>query len=93
MMHAAALVLMLTMLLLLSSAASAQHNKTGQHAESSILQLKAPKPTEEQVGPDGRTILPLTLKLSAKREGDKAVGTATVTNPLNGTVQASCPLQ
>jgi hypothetical protein len=30
---------------------------------------------------------PLDLKLSVKREGDKAVGTATITNPTKGTVQ------
>jgi hypothetical protein len=30
---------------------------------------------------------PLSLKLSVKREGDKAVGTATITNPTKETVQ------
>lgn len=61
--------------LLLLSAVSAQD----------VVQLKAPK----TAGPDGRYKFPLELKLSTKREGDKAVGTATVTNPLNATVKAS----
>lgn len=51
-------------------------------------QVVRPKaPGMNDVGPDGKYRFPLDLKLSVKREGLKAVGTATITNTLKDTVE------
>jgi hypothetical protein len=50
--------------------------------------LKAPSFTSD-VGPDGKLVYPLDLKLSYKREGHRALGTITITNTLKQPVEVS----
>lgn len=74
----------LPLALLFSSAALSQA-QTGKVLTPGDPGLKNPEP-----GPDGKyPDFPLQLKLSAKREGDKAVGTATIINTLKDTVEVS----
>lgn len=74
--------LLLLALLLSSAALSAQAGKVLRPGDPG---LKHPQP-----GPDGKyPDYPLQLKLSAKRVDDKAVGTATIINPLMHTVEVS----